>query len=130
MNFSKRGFFGAGTRSCGHNCAMFFSADFLSRATSELGILWIAGTMGDGRRMNRSLSKRDMLRVNLKEACQSVLAPMAPFTLRTSSNLLAGAARLFGHQCDQLHRPFPEFIFENTDVYRRYVFTFRRIEAS
>ena len=108
---------------------MFFSADFLSNATSELGILWIAGTMSDSRRTNRILSKRDMLRVDLIEACQSVLAPVAPFALRTTSNLLAGVARLFSHQCNQLHRLFLERFQKTLMTYRRYVFTIRRIEA-
>ncbi|EST09811.1 Rad21/Rec8-like protein, N-terminal [Kalmanozyma brasiliensis GHG001] len=82
---------------------MFYSHDILSRRKTGLGIVWLAATLGD-RSVVRRLSRRDILSVNVRKACEYVSHPTEPLALRLSSQLMYGVVKLYGHQTELLYQ--------------------------
>mgnify|MGYP002789467071 CR=1 FL=1 len=79
---------------------MFFSADILTLRSGQhngLGVVWLAATLGP-RSQTRRLARRDWSSVDLVEACDFLMHPPEPLSLRLSSNLMMGVTRVYGQQ--------------------------------
>nr|WJN25045.1 meiotic cohesin complex subunit [Pseudozyma pruni] len=94
---------------------MFYSHDILSRRKTGLGIVWLAATLGD-RSVVRRLSRKDILNVDVRKACEYVRHPTEPLALRLSSQLMYGVVKLYGHQTELLYQ---DVINVHHDVRRR-----------
>ena len=82
---------------------MFYNHDILSRRRSGLGIVWLAATLGD-RSIVRRLTRREILGVNIDQACRYVVQPSEPLALRLSSQLMFGLVKLYGHKAELLYQ--------------------------
>lgn len=79
---------------------MFFSTDLLSlKANSGLGVVWLAGTLGQ-RSQARRILRRDYQSVDITNACSYLMAPPEPLSLRLSASLMVGVVRVYGQQCN------------------------------
>ncbi|KAG0127414.1 Rec8 like protein-domain-containing protein [Tuber indicum] len=77
---------------------MFFSPEYLVSRPYGVGTVWLAATVGT-QNVHRKISRKDIMAVQIPEACQSFIEPDVPLALRFQSNLLCGVARVFGEQC-------------------------------
>ncbi|KAH7103992.1 Rec8 like protein-domain-containing protein [Auriculariales sp. MPI-PUGE-AT-0066] len=73
---------------------MFFSTELLTKRDGGFGLLWLAATLGPKSSFNK-LPKRSVLNADISQLCLLISEPKEPLSLRLSSNLLVGAARVF-----------------------------------
>ncbi|KAF9192299.1 hypothetical protein BGZ50_008661 [Haplosporangium sp. Z 11] len=76
---------------------MFYSKEIITRKDSNLGLIWIAATMG-ARSVISKLSKKEVNGVNIVQICKDISQPAEPFALRFSSNLMVGVTRVYNQQ--------------------------------
>ncbi|KNE56092.1 hypothetical protein AMAG_01934 [Allomyces macrogynus ATCC 38327] len=74
---------------------MFYKVDVLTRKRNGFGVIWLAGTLGP---KAKRLSKKEIISVQIPEACEHVMHPPEPLALRLSSSLLVGVSRIYGQQ--------------------------------
>ncbi|KAJ3370978.1 hypothetical protein GGF31_003708 [Allomyces arbusculus] len=74
---------------------MFYKVDVLTRKRNGFGVIWLAGTLGP---KAKRLSKKEIISVQIPEACDHVMHPPEPLALRLSSSLLVGVSRIYGQQ--------------------------------
>lgn len=73
---------------------MFFSTELLSRRDGGFGLLWLAATLGPKSSFSK-LPKRSVLNADISQLCELIAQPHEPLSLRLSSNLMVGAARVY-----------------------------------
>ncbi|KAL1923678.1 uncharacterized protein VTP21DRAFT_8658 [Calcarisporiella thermophila] len=78
---------------------MFYTQEILARKNGGFALLWQAATLGTHFQFKR-LTKKDVISINIAEACQCIVSPPYPLALRLMSQLMVGAARIYGRQCD------------------------------
>lgn len=80
---------------------MFYSIDVLSCKSGKTGlaIVWLAGTLGQ-KSQARRLLRKDYTNVDIVAACEYLLDPPEPMSLRLSSSLMIGMTRVYGQQCN------------------------------
>jgi meiotic recombination protein REC8 len=61
--------------------------------------IWLVATLGP-KSTTKRLSKKELQRVNVPKACDTIMQPEAPMALRLQSNLLYGVSRVYSRQCD------------------------------
>eukprot|EP00729_Bicosta_minor_P027811 gene27810-6491_t len=66
---------------------MFYS-EFVLAKKGALGKVWLAA------HWEKKLTRTQMSRSNIVEACASIIKPAAPLSLRTSGHLLIGVVRI------------------------------------
>ncbi|KAF9149026.1 hypothetical protein BG015_009199 [Linnemannia schmuckeri] len=76
---------------------MFYSKEILARKDTQLGLIWLAATLGPRSGINK-LSKREVNGVNIVKTCKDISQPAEPFALRFSSNLMVGVTRVYSQQ--------------------------------
>ncbi|KAG0313755.1 hypothetical protein BGZ97_009945, partial [Linnemannia gamsii] len=76
---------------------MFYSQDILARKDTQLGLIWLAATLGPRSGINK-LSKKEVNGVNIVKSCKDISQPVEPFALRFSSNLMVGVTRVYSQQ--------------------------------
>ncbi|KAF9132645.1 hypothetical protein BGW39_011672 [Mortierella sp. 14UC] len=76
---------------------MFYSKEILSRKDTQLGLIWLAATLGPRSGINK-LSKKLVNGVNIAKSCRDISQPVEPFALRFSSNLMVGVVRVYSQQ--------------------------------
>ncbi|KAF9947309.1 hypothetical protein BGZ70_002749 [Mortierella alpina] len=76
---------------------MFYSKEILTRKDSNLGLIWLAATMGARSGLSK-LSKKEVNGVNIIRTCRDISQPAEPFALRFSSNLMVGVTRVYSQQ--------------------------------
>ncbi|KAG0294730.1 hypothetical protein BGZ96_000566 [Linnemannia gamsii] len=76
---------------------MFYSKEILARKDTQLGLIWLAATLGP-RSGIKKLSKKDVNGVNIVKSCKDISQPVEPFALRFSSNLMVGVTRVYSQQ--------------------------------
>ncbi|CAO3570214.1 unnamed protein product [Mortierella alpina] len=75
---------------------MFYSKEILTRKDSNLGLIWLAATMGARSGLSK-LSKKEVNGVNIIKTWD-ISQPAEPFALRFSSNLMVGVTRVYSQQ--------------------------------
>ncbi|KAG0204676.1 hypothetical protein BGX33_008355 [Mortierella sp. NVP41] len=78
---------------------MFYSKEILARKDTQLGLIWLAATIGSRSGINK-LSKKEVNGVNIVKSCKDISQPVEPFALRFSSNLMMGVTRVYSQQCN------------------------------
>ncbi|GLB36139.1 putative N terminus of Rad21 / Rec8 like protein [Lyophyllum shimeji] len=73
---------------------MFFSAELLASRESGFGLLWLAATLGS-KSTFKKLPKKSILTADIAQLCDLIAEPSEPLSLRLSSNLLVGVARVY-----------------------------------
>ncbi|KAG0063714.1 hypothetical protein BGZ90_002533, partial [Linnemannia elongata] len=76
---------------------MFYSKEILARKDTQLGLIWLAATLGPRSGINK-LSKKEVNGVNIVKSCKDISQPVEPFALRFSSNLMVGITRVYSQQ--------------------------------
>ncbi|KAF9298461.1 hypothetical protein BGZ88_006566 [Linnemannia elongata] len=76
---------------------MFYSKEILARKDTQLGLIWLAATLGPRSGINK-LSKKEVKGVNIVKSCKDISQPVEPFALRFSSNLMVGITRVYSQQ--------------------------------
>ncbi|EPX70473.1 meiotic cohesin complex subunit Rec8 [Schizosaccharomyces octosporus yFS286] len=76
---------------------MFYDQYVLTKKKGGMGVVWLAATLGSKHSL-RKLHKKDIMSVNIDEACEFVAYSPEPLALRLSSNLMIGVARVYAHQ--------------------------------
>ncbi|KZV95112.1 hypothetical protein EXIGLDRAFT_748273 [Exidia glandulosa HHB12029] len=73
---------------------MFFSTELLAKRDGGFGLLWLAATLGPKSSFTK-LPRRSVLNADISELCDLIAEPKEPLSLRLSSNLMVGAARVY-----------------------------------
>ena|SRR5947207_11401955 len=60
--------------------------------------LRLVATLGSQTSLTKKVHKKDILEVNLRKACDTIMHSDTPLALRLQSNLLYGASRVFKEQ--------------------------------
>ncbi|KAG0366864.1 hypothetical protein BGX24_003504, partial [Mortierella sp. AD032] len=76
---------------------MFYSKEILVQKDTQLGLIWLAATLGPRSGINK-MSKKEVNGVNIVKSCKDISQPVEPFALRFSSNLMVGVTRLYSQQ--------------------------------
>ncbi|GJJ78810.1 meiotic recombination protein REC8, fungi type [Entomortierella parvispora] len=74
---------------------MFYSKEILTRKDTQLGLIWLAATIGS--RVSK-MSKKEVNKVDIVKTCKDISQPVEPFALRLSSNLMVGVIRVYNQQ--------------------------------
>ncbi|CAA22442.1 meiotic cohesin complex kleisin subunit Rec8 [Schizosaccharomyces pombe] len=81
---------------------MFYNQDVLTKEKGGMGVIWLAATLGSKHSL-RKLHKKDIMSVDIDEACDFVAFSPEPLALRLSSNLMIGVTRVWAHQYSFFH---------------------------
>ncbi|KAG0651711.1 hypothetical protein D0Z07_1647 [Hyphodiscus hymeniophilus] len=72
--------------------------EILTSRKYGVATVWLVATLG-AKSNTKKVSKKAILDVNLKKACNTIMQPEAPMALRLQSNLLYGVLRVYDQQC-------------------------------
>ncbi|OIR58328.1 MAG: uncharacterized protein A8A55_0899 [Amphiamblys sp. WSBS2006] len=81
---------------------MFYSADILTGRKGELSVVWLAATLGP-KSQAKKLTKKDYAGVDISKACTYLIEQPEALSLRLSSSLMVGMARVYGQQFSFYH---------------------------
>ena len=62
-----------------------------------IATVWLVATLGS-KSSTKKITRKAILDVDVKKACNTILEPDAPMALRLQSNLLYGVSRVYGQQ--------------------------------
>ncbi|GAA5909751.1 uncharacterized protein JCM6883_004625 [Sporobolomyces salmoneus] len=85
---------------------MFYSPQLLTSRKGGFAVVWLAASIGVKGAGGKKLTRKELLAVDLVQACEQVASPAEPLALRLSSSLLSGIARVYQQQ----------FLFFSSDV--------------
>ncbi|ESZ91470.1 hypothetical protein SBOR_8131 [Sclerotinia borealis F-4128] len=70
---------------------------FLTSRKHGVATVWLVATLGS-KSSTKKITRKAILDVDVKKACNTILEPDAPMALRLQSNLLYGVSRVYGQQ--------------------------------
>ncbi|KAF7952545.1 uncharacterized protein EAE97_002042 [Botrytis byssoidea] len=76
---------------------MFYSHEILTSRKHGIATVWLVATLGS-KSSTKKITRKAILDVDVKKACNTILEPDAPMALRLQSNLLYGVSRVYGQQ--------------------------------
>ncbi|TGO46298.1 hypothetical protein BOTNAR_0597g00020 [Botryotinia narcissicola] len=76
---------------------MFYSHEILTSRKHGIATVWLVATLGS-KSSTKKITRKAILDVDVKKACNTILDPDAPMALRLQSNLLYGVSRVYGQQ--------------------------------
>ncbi|KAM0124180.1 hypothetical protein ACHAP3_010548 [Botrytis cinerea] len=76
---------------------MFYSHEILTSRKHGIATVWLVATLGS-KSSTKKITRKAILDVDVKKACNTILEPEAPMALRLQSNLLYGVSRVYGQQ--------------------------------
>ncbi|KAF7870656.1 hypothetical protein EAF04_004400 [Stromatinia cepivora] len=76
---------------------MFYSHEILTSRKHGVATVWLVATLGS-KSSTKKITRKAILDVDVKKACNTILEPDAPMALRLQSNLLYGVSRVYGQQ--------------------------------
>ncbi|KAK0112961.1 hypothetical protein ONS95_014677 [Cadophora gregata] len=80
---------------------MFYSHEILTSRKYGVATIWLVATLG-AKSNTKKVSKKAILDVNVKKACETIIEPEAPMALRLQSNLLYGVSKVYNQQWEYL----------------------------
>ncbi|KXH62972.1 hypothetical protein CSAL01_03922 [Colletotrichum salicis] len=79
---------------------MFYSHDILTSHQFGVATIWVIATVGPrGAGTHKKVSRRAIEDVDIRKACEKIIQPGVPISLRLQSNLLYGVSRVYSSQC-------------------------------
>ncbi|KAF7908199.1 uncharacterized protein EAF01_003954 [Botrytis porri] len=76
---------------------MFYSHEILTSRKHGIATVWLVATLGS-KSSTKKITRKAILDVDVKKACNTIIEPDAPMALRLQSNLLYGVSRVYGQQ--------------------------------
>ncbi|KAH7418101.1 Rec8 like protein-domain-containing protein [Cadophora sp. MPI-SDFR-AT-0126] len=80
---------------------MFYSHEILTSRKYGVATIWLVATLG-AKSNTKKVTKKAILDVNVKKACETIIEPEAPMALRLQSNLLYGVSKVYNQQWEYL----------------------------
>ncbi|KAL5317450.1 hypothetical protein ACEPPN_014545 [Leptodophora sp. 'Broadleaf-Isolate-01'] len=80
---------------------MFYSHEILTSRKYGVATIWLVATLG-AKSNTKKVTKKAILDVNVKKACETIIEPEAPMALRLQSNLLYGVTKVYNQQWEYL----------------------------
>ncbi|KFY48886.1 hypothetical protein V495_00943 [Pseudogymnoascus sp. VKM F-4514 (FW-929)] len=77
---------------------MFYSHEILTSRKYEVATVWLVGTLGPTSSALK-VKRKQILGVDVRKACETIIQPEAPLALRLQSSLLYGVSRVYNQQC-------------------------------
>ncbi|KFY07064.1 hypothetical protein V492_07483 [Pseudogymnoascus sp. VKM F-4246] len=77
---------------------MFYSHEILTSRKYGVATVWLVGTLGP-KSTALKVKRKQILNVDVKKACETIIQPEAPMALRLQSSLLYGVSRVYSQQC-------------------------------
>ncbi|TQN65897.1 Meiotic recombination protein rec8 [Colletotrichum shisoi] len=78
---------------------MFYSHEILTSRQFGVATIWVVATIGPRGGGSRKVSRKAIEDVDIRKACEKIIEPGAPISLRLQSNLLYGVSRVYSSQC-------------------------------
>ncbi|KDN68302.1 hypothetical protein CSUB01_06912 [Colletotrichum sublineola] len=98
---------------------MFYSHEILNSRQFGVATIWVVATIGPRGGGTRKISRKAIEEVDIRKACEKIIEPGAPISLRLQSNLLFGISRVFSSQCN--------YMLNDTEKVRTLMKTFFRL---
>ncbi|KAI9641812.1 meiosis-specific component of sister chromatid cohesion complex [Ciborinia camelliae] len=73
--------------------------EILTSRKHGVATVWLVATLGS-KSSTKKITRKAILDVDVKKACNTILEPDAPMALRLQSNLLYGVSRVYGQQVE------------------------------
>ncbi|KAE9380371.1 hypothetical protein N431DRAFT_361982 [Stipitochalara longipes BDJ] len=80
---------------------MFYSHEILTSRKYGVATVWLVATLG-AKSSTKKVTRKAILDVNVKKACETIMEPEAPMALRLQSNLLYGVSKVHDQQWEYL----------------------------
>ncbi|KAE8442356.1 hypothetical protein EG329_003427 [Mollisiaceae sp. DMI_Dod_QoI] len=80
---------------------MFYSHEILTSRKYGVATVWLVATLG-AKSSTKKVTRKAILGVDLKKACETIMEPEAPMALRLQSNLLYGVSKVYNQQWEYL----------------------------
>ncbi|OBT68516.1 hypothetical protein VE03_02875 [Pseudogymnoascus sp. 23342-1-I1] len=77
---------------------MFYSHEILTSRKYGVATVWLVGTLGPTSSALK-VKRKQILGVDVRKACETIIQPEAPMALRLQSSLLYGVSRVYNQQC-------------------------------
>ncbi|OBT93972.1 hypothetical protein VE01_08224 [Pseudogymnoascus verrucosus] len=77
---------------------MFYSHEILTSRKYGVATVWLVGTLGPTSTALK-VKRKQILGVDVRKACETIIQPEAPMALRLQSSLLYGVSRVYNQQC-------------------------------
>ncbi|RSL82654.1 hypothetical protein CEP51_005015 [Fusarium floridanum] len=77
---------------------MFYSHEILCDTQYGVATIWLMATGSNT--AQKKLTRKAIQEVNVPKACETIINPGAPLSLRLQGNLLYGVSRVFSQQCN------------------------------
>ncbi|KXH25429.1 hypothetical protein CNYM01_02698 [Colletotrichum nymphaeae SA-01] len=78
---------------------MFYSHEILTSHQFGVATIWVIATIGPrGAGTHKKVTRRAIEDVDIRKACEKIIQPGAPISLRLQSNLLYGVSRVYSSQ--------------------------------
>ncbi|KAK1985403.1 Rec8 like protein-domain-containing protein [Colletotrichum cereale] len=81
---------------------MFYSHEILTSRQFGVATIWVVATIGPRGGGRRKISRKAIEEVDIQRACEKIIEPGAPISLRLQSNLLFGISRVYSSQCNYM----------------------------
>ncbi|KAK2038211.1 hypothetical protein LZ31DRAFT_579666 [Colletotrichum somersetense] len=81
---------------------MFYSHEILTSRQFGVATIWVVATTGPRGGGTRKISRKAIEEVDIRKACEKIIEPGAPISLRLQSNLLFGVSRVYSSQCNYM----------------------------
>ncbi|KAK1445944.1 hypothetical protein CMEL01_10187 [Colletotrichum melonis] len=102
---------------------MFYSHEILTSHQFGVATIWVIATIGPrGAGTHKKVSRRAIEDVDIRKACEKIIQPGAPISLRLQSNLLYGVSRVYSSQC--------KYMLTDTEKVQTTMRTFLRLIAN
>ncbi|KAK1656197.1 Rec8 like protein-domain-containing protein [Colletotrichum phormii] len=102
---------------------MFYSHEILTSHQFGVATIWVIATVGPrGAGTHKKVSRRAIEDVDIRKACEKIIQPGAPISLRLQSNLLYGVSRVYSSQC--------KYMLTDTEKVQTTMRTFLRLIAN
>ncbi|OHE99756.1 hypothetical protein CORC01_04892 [Colletotrichum orchidophilum] len=102
---------------------MFYSHEILTSHQFGVATIWVVATIGPrGGGTQKKVSRRAIEDVDIRKACEKIIQPGAPISLRLQSNLLYGVSRVYSSQC--------KYMLTDTEKIQTTMKTFLRLIAN
>ncbi|EFQ32753.1 hypothetical protein CGRA01v4_09306 [Colletotrichum graminicola] len=81
---------------------MFYSHEILNSRQFGVATIWVVATIGPRGGGKRKISRKAIEEVDIRKACEKIIEPGAPISLRLQSNLLFGVSRVYSSKCNYM----------------------------
>ncbi|KAF3910105.1 hypothetical protein AA313_de0203652 [Arthrobotrys entomopaga] len=81
---------------------MFYDHRILTQKKYGVATVWLVATIGSKSNISKKVLKKEILDVDLRKACRTIIQSESPLALRLQSNLLFGVSRVFFEQYSYL----------------------------